>query len=219
MTFLDWCVCLERLSEIGCRSVQFIGGEPTLFPDLPRLLDRAAELGFDTIGLFTNGTRIYAELLASIMRSNARIFISIHGSSEIEHDNFVGLNGAYRKVYSNLLELSRNKVEFFLCSNLQDAQTRANNNWEASQFSSQIGAKGFFFAPVLPVGRGNSNTLNQRDRCGHCGNGKICIRWDRKIYDCALNRSVPLCSFDEWSEQMPVKQLRPEIFSNLVDEG
>ena len=36
----DWKRALREAATLDCRSVQFIGGEPTLHPELPDLIDR-----------------------------------------------------------------------------------------------------------------------------------------------------------------------------------
>lgn len=37
----DWLDALRQAANLGCRKVQFIGGEPTLHPDLPKLIASA----------------------------------------------------------------------------------------------------------------------------------------------------------------------------------
>ncbi|HEX2341721.1 MAG TPA: radical SAM protein, partial [Vicinamibacterales bacterium] len=34
MTFSDWCRVMDEARTMGCRRLQFIGGEPTIHPDL-----------------------------------------------------------------------------------------------------------------------------------------------------------------------------------------
>jgi uncharacterized radical SAM superfamily Fe-S cluster-containing enzyme len=68
--FEDVVALLEVVREnAGTRPVQLSGGEPTVRDDLPDIVDRAAEMGFDHIQVNTNGVRVaredgYAEQLA-----------------------------------------------------------------------------------------------------------------------------------------------------------
>jgi len=62
---------LETVKRVGDgpRPIQFSGGEPTVRDDLPDLIERAGELGFDHVQVNTNGVRVatedgYAERLA-----------------------------------------------------------------------------------------------------------------------------------------------------------
>jgi organic radical activating enzyme len=53
----DWQLILKKAWEAGIPHVIFTGGEPTLRPDLPDLIDYAGKLGMVT-GLITNGLRL-----------------------------------------------------------------------------------------------------------------------------------------------------------------
>jgi hypothetical protein len=44
---LDWRRLLEEAAAMGVGSVQFIGGEPTLHPDLPELVGHALGVGVE----------------------------------------------------------------------------------------------------------------------------------------------------------------------------
>src|SRR5262249_19633520 len=54
MTPRRWEVVLEQAAELGCRAVQFIGGEPTMYPGLAPLIERARRIGFGTVEVYTN---------------------------------------------------------------------------------------------------------------------------------------------------------------------
>jgi MoaA/NifB/PqqE/SkfB family radical SAM enzyme len=41
MSGADWHRVIDQAADLGVRMVQFIGGEPTLHPDLPELVDHA----------------------------------------------------------------------------------------------------------------------------------------------------------------------------------
>jgi len=63
----NWLQVLDKLADVGVPHVIFTGGEATLHPDLPQLIEYADSLGMVT-GLNTNGRRFayqpYARLLA-----------------------------------------------------------------------------------------------------------------------------------------------------------
>ena len=48
---------LLKTTPAPCRNVQFSGGEPTLHPEFPRILQMAREMGFSHIQVATNGSR------------------------------------------------------------------------------------------------------------------------------------------------------------------
>jgi len=60
--FEDVVALLEVIKdEAGTRPIQFSGGEPTVRDDLPELVERAGEMGFDHVQVNTNGVRIANE--------------------------------------------------------------------------------------------------------------------------------------------------------------
>jgi MoaA/NifB/PqqE/SkfB family radical SAM enzyme len=53
MTSADWRRVIDEAAGLGVGMVQFIGGEPTLHPDLPELLDHALAGGL-AVEVFSN---------------------------------------------------------------------------------------------------------------------------------------------------------------------
>lgn len=58
---------LQQLREAGCVEVAFLGGEPTLHPDLPALIDDASTLGFTSIGMVTNASTFRPAVVQSLV--------------------------------------------------------------------------------------------------------------------------------------------------------
>src|ERR1043166_7710811 len=64
---LDLRLCktiLEQAIELGCVTVQFIGGEPTLSKFLIDLLVHSRNVGFDNVEVFSNLIHLDEELIA-----------------------------------------------------------------------------------------------------------------------------------------------------------
>jgi MoaA/NifB/PqqE/SkfB family radical SAM enzyme len=64
----------------GAESIGFLGGEPTLYPHLERIVRLAREQGFRRVALCTNGTRLAdAEVLGRLLDAGVtRVAVSIH---------------------------------------------------------------------------------------------------------------------------------------------
>ena len=91
---------LQALRSMGATEIEFTGGEPTIRPDLPELIDDARELGFVNISIITNGLRLakrqYAEKLVA---AGANDFLfSIHGHTAEIHDKHTSLPGSFAKI-------------------------------------------------------------------------------------------------------------------------
>lgn len=61
MTTNDWHRVIDEAAAFGVRMVQFIGGEPTLHPNLPDLVQHAVDAGLQ-IELFSNFVRVTPRL-------------------------------------------------------------------------------------------------------------------------------------------------------------
>jgi hypothetical protein len=80
--------------------VVFTGGEPTLHPDLLEHVQAARALGFERIGLQTNGHRLgdrpFLDALALAGLSD--IHLSIHGAEAATHEYHTGVPGSFATV-------------------------------------------------------------------------------------------------------------------------
>jgi MoaA/NifB/PqqE/SkfB family radical SAM enzyme len=71
LTTAEYLAVLDAASAAGCTAVQFIGGEPTLYRDLPVLLRHVRASGFTHIEVFTNATHISEHLQDCIKEKEA----------------------------------------------------------------------------------------------------------------------------------------------------
>ncbi len=94
------CRVLETIRrDARCPSVSFTGGEPTLRPGLPRLVRHAKDLGL-SVNLISNGQRIddhLADELAGSGLDSAQL--SLEGSEAGLHDDLVGRDGAFARLW------------------------------------------------------------------------------------------------------------------------
>lgn len=101
----------ERLEQIlrdhraqGIEALDIDGGEPTLHPDLHRVLALAASLGYRRINVTTNGRRLAdieaaRALLATGLTSMS---ISLHGDVARVHDALTGVRGSLRETLAGI---------------------------------------------------------------------------------------------------------------------
>ena len=98
---------LEKLKELGTFGISLTGGEPTLHPDLPRLIRRCRELRFLRTGMISNGFFLRPELIEKLNAAGLQeMQISIDG---------VHANDTTQKVLDNLkkrLEWLRDYARF-----------------------------------------------------------------------------------------------------------
>ena len=76
---------IKKLRELGTFGISLTGGEPTMHPDLPRLIRKCRELGFFRTGMITNGFFLRPELIAALNEAGLQdMQISIDGVSRNE---------------------------------------------------------------------------------------------------------------------------------------
>ena len=85
---------IRKLRELGTFGISLTGGEPTLHPDLPRLIRKCRELGFLRTGMISNGFFLRPELIKMLNDAGLQeMQISIDG---------VHANETTQKVLDNL---------------------------------------------------------------------------------------------------------------------
>jgi hypothetical protein len=97
MEIADWLGALEEAAALGCRHVQFIGGEPTMYPGLPRLIERARELRYEDVCVYTNGTHMTAAVKQTFLDHRVILAFSLYGTSGAVHDAVTRRNGSFEK--------------------------------------------------------------------------------------------------------------------------
>ena len=96
----------------GARIIQFIGGEPTVYEDLDKLILMARKIGYKAIQIVTNGIRLsktayFKRLIDAGL--NCVVF-SVHGSDSKIHDSIVGVNGAFNMIKKAIEYAVKNKI-------------------------------------------------------------------------------------------------------------
>ena len=85
---------LQKLRELGTFGISLTGGEPTLHPDLPRLIRKCRELGFLRTGMISNGFFLLPDMIGALNKAGLQeMQISIDG---------VHANDTTQKVLANL---------------------------------------------------------------------------------------------------------------------
>jgi MoaA/NifB/PqqE/SkfB family radical SAM enzyme len=96
----------------GYRRLGFTGGEPTIRPELPKLIALAKKIGYGYVRIQTNGIRIadfaYAKLLADAGLTFVKY--SLHGHNAELHDKLVAVPGAFEKNLRSIENLKKLKV-------------------------------------------------------------------------------------------------------------
>jgi MoaA/NifB/PqqE/SkfB family radical SAM enzyme len=78
----DFAQLMKDLADLGVRGVEFCGGgEPTLHPHLPEALRELARRNI-SVGILTNGTKLYGELAELLVDHASYVRIGFDGATE-----------------------------------------------------------------------------------------------------------------------------------------
>jgi radical SAM protein with 4Fe4S-binding SPASM domain len=204
---------LEEGSESGCRSVQFIGGEPLLYGDkLFQLADRAAELGYTHIEIFSNLTFLKEDWLNRIVELNIKVACSLYSKRPEIHDLITTVPDSFAKTMENVRRLKERGVQpRFAITVMKQNQDYVE---ETLDYVEELGGPRSGFDLVRPSGRGNDkeifpdklsrkrafrtraefittdrDTFVRRYNGNGCWQGKLAISSTGKVHPCIMQRS------------------------------
>ncbi len=84
----------------GIEEVDFSGGEPTMHPDLSRMIAEAKCLGMRRVCVISNGWRLADQGYVRSLKAAGldEILFSVHGSQECIHDGITMVPGSFRRI-------------------------------------------------------------------------------------------------------------------------
>ncbi len=139
-------------------SVSFTGGEPTLRPELPELIDYAANLGF-RVNLITNGTCMTPSLAKSLVGAGlASAQVSLEGVTKRTHERVTAVLGSFEKTIAGVTNLKSTGIRVHTNTTIN-----RDNLEECAQMpafvKNVLGLERFSMNLMIPTG---SAALNQR---------------------------------------------------------
>ena len=110
MKFTDWKKVIDKLSEIKCNAIQFIGGEPLIYKDFIKLLEYAYKKNINNITVFTNATLLDEYLVKIFKKYNINVRVSLYGHNSETHEKITGKKGSFEKTKNALILLKKYNV-------------------------------------------------------------------------------------------------------------
>ena len=196
MAVADWFAVLEESAVLGCKRVQFLGGEPTLHPELPALIGHARALGFERICVYTNGTRFTPAVRDALREHAVELAFSVYAATAAVHDGITARAGSFDKTIASIRWAVASGLRVragVIAMPENSAHTAA-----ARRFLEELGVKDVHVDAVRKLGRGlayGTPASELGELCGRCGNGKLCVSASGEIFPCALSRFAPLGNF------------------------
>ncbi|MBQ8781145.1 MAG: radical SAM protein [Oscillospiraceae bacterium] len=209
LSYEQWLGVIDELSELKCRSIVFIGGEPSLYKKLPELLRYAAEKNFEKICVYSNLCYISEELLEAICSSGATVRFSIYGNDAVSHDRITGIDGSFSRLIGNIEKLQKNNVK--LGASIVIMRENEDRAESITELLKQMNIEHIHRDEIRKVYNGTQDehlVLNSRmerktpnfsaDKkffdsvfsINTCWHGKIAVSTDGKVFPCEFERNI-----------------------------
>ncbi|GAQ59514.1 radical SAM protein [Streptomyces acidiscabies] len=189
MSVAEWVAAIDQLGDLGVVDVQFIGGEPTLYPNLPKLIRHAHARGLN-IEVFSNMTHIKDGLWDTLRECGAKLATSYYSDDAAEHDAVTRLRGSHKRTRANI----EKAVEFGIP--IRGGVVAVHPGHRALEAITDLAALGVGHVGadrMRAFGRASEGTMpDVADLCGHCARGQCAIGPDGDVWPCVLGRFITL---------------------------
>lgn len=217
----DYEYVMESAHDLGCRKLQFIGGEPQLNRSFLPLLKKAKTIGFDFIEVFTNLTKLDDATLGFAAESGVCFATSVYSDQPMAHDAITKVKSSHDRTIRNLERLQRAGVETRAAIIIIDQNAASVER--TKRFLKQLGVRHIRAASTREFGRGQqivARSAQLSGLCGHCWAGKLCVAPDGVAYPCVMARHWPVgnvleCTLPEIVRGAPLRMMRQSIFDKV----
>ncbi|MFE4860776.1 radical SAM protein [Streptomyces sp. NPDC056670] len=189
MNVADWRRVITDASALGVRTVQLIGGEPTVHPQWRELAELGLSLGLH-VEVYSNLFTVKPAWWDLFERDGLTLGTSYYSDDPEEHDCITGKAGSYTRTRTNIREaVTRGiAVRVGIVDILPGQRVK-----EARAELESMGVTHINTDRVRAVGRaalpGQVPTLDEM--CGRCTRGRAAILPNGDLSGCVLSRDFP----------------------------
>jgi MoaA/NifB/PqqE/SkfB family radical SAM enzyme len=185
MTTGDWENVIDQAAAIGVKMVQFIGGEPTLDPGLPRLIRHALGKGLK-VYVYSNLVHVTPELWELLSQPGMFLGTSWYSAGPGTHAQITGSQASYARTRANITEAVRRGIPVRAAI---VAITPDQDTGQAAAELRRLGVTDIRIRPSQGVGRAaHDSGEDVAELCGNCGLDRAAILPDGQLVPCAIGR-------------------------------
>ncbi|MFD9338310.1 radical SAM protein, partial [Streptomyces sp. NPDC060028] len=189
LTAADYLSVMTQAYDLGCRKMQFIGGEPTLNPDFQRLLEASKEIGFEFVEVFTNLTHLDEKTVQFARSAKIHFATSVYSDKPDVHEAVTRNRASHARTIGNLKRLVDNDI-VTRAAVIQIDQVPSDIE-NTKRFLTDLGVRHVRSSYVRAFGRGEdlgSRPPQMSELCGHCWSGRLCVAPDGEVFPCVMAR-------------------------------
>ncbi|MEU8633224.1 radical SAM protein [Amycolatopsis sp. NPDC048633] len=185
MTCEDWIRVIDEATACGARKVQFIGGEPTLRPDLPELVAYAAASGL-RVEVTSNLVRLSERMWAAVALPGVELGTSYYSDDPAEHDEIVGRRGSHARTTATIrIALARDIPVNVGVIDVRPGQRVAG----AQEALHELGVTRVVVDRLRHFGRGAAGRSPEvAELCGRCAKDVVAVLPDGSVVPCPMSR-------------------------------
>jgi len=216
MRLADWKRVLAESYSVGCRKVQFIGGEPTIYPHIVELIQYARLLGYEFVEVFTNGTAFTEHVREAFRTFHVALAFSVYGDEAYIHDSVTRRAGSLAKTLGNI----KWALSEGLAVRAAIVETSQNpfKSEATKTFLKELGVTEVRVDRIRGVGRGSTgkeSAPSLGELCGSCWEGKLCVTATGDMFPCVFSRSWRVGTVDEGIKNVVEGNLLMDFRSTL----
>jgi MoaA/NifB/PqqE/SkfB family radical SAM enzyme len=190
MTDIDWHRVIEGAARLGVGTVQFIGGEPTLHPALPRLVGHALAHRM-SVEVFTNLVHVTPRMWDTFTRPGVSLATSWYSSDPGEHAT-ITRRPSHGRTAAGIAEAVRREIPLRVgVVGVVEGQ-RVD---QAGEVLTSLGvpAEAIGYDDLRQVGRGvRTASADVTQLCGNCADGVLAVSPSGEVWPCVFSRWLPL---------------------------
>lgn len=190
MTPEDWRTVIIDAAALGIRTVQLIGGEPTVHPNWREFAELGLSLGL-RVEVYSNLFHVNPAWWDLFTQDGVILATSYYSDDPEEHDRITGKAGSYARTRCNIREAVTRGVT--LRAGIVDILP-GQRVAEARAELESMGVRRINTDRVRSVGRaalpGWKPTLDEM--CGRCTRGRAAILPNGDLAGCVLSRDFPV---------------------------
>ncbi|MCK5161735.1 MAG: radical SAM protein [Candidatus Aureabacteria bacterium] len=144
-------------SKLGCKSLQFIGGEPFLREDIFDLIKFARIKKYSYVGIFTNATLLDKKKIKMLSDFNVDLKVSLYSHKPSIHDRITQVNGSFSKTLRAIKLITKYNIGVEIAIIIM--KHNQNNIRGLRTFLKQLNIKFRMPDIIRPTGRGIDKLL------------------------------------------------------------
>lgn len=153
----SWIKTIQEAYESGAKAIQFIGGEPLMYPKWQELVSFAHKLGYEYIEIFSNATLITDEDVCFLKEHNVNFATTIYADNAEVHDAITQQNGSFIRTMNSIKKILAAAIPLRIASIIM--KTNENQVENIMNLCRTLGVEVNPPDVIRPTGRGDDEQL------------------------------------------------------------